>query len=103
MQFMKIFILVFLLSSCRTGQVPFMPVTSNDQGYSIASEADAEFYQNIAKVLDFYGEKYSKRGGIIMYDKVAFESNLELMMNYTSKARDDAWLLEHTDLSSTTK
>jgi hypothetical protein len=74
--------------------VQFYPVEFNNEEYVVDEKSTStEFYNNLKKVLNYYGEDFKEDGGII-YVKNKMFRNRELSSNYTKKAKDTTWLLE---------
>lgn len=69
----------------------------NNEDYVVNEKGTSpEFYNNLKKVLNYYGEDFKEEGGII-YDKNKMYRNRELSSNYTKKAKDPTWLLERKE------
>ena len=84
--------LLILACTSRVDTV-FRPVTvAGDQYVFEQPSDDPEFISNLEFVLSFYGEPYrtAPDGGLVISRRLA--ADMDLLYNYTQKARDQAWL-----------
>ncbi len=90
-----ILLLLILISSYlywNYKYVQFYPVKFNTQDYLISEEnPSTQFYNNLEKVLNHYGEDFKNEEGVI-YIKNKMLRDKELLHNYTKKANDSIWL-----------
>ena len=91
-KFCLLILQVYAFSACSPEVVPFRPVVSTENGFEFESEIETEFYENLKVVLDHYLVEYEIRNQVICVDAREYNDNLELMMNYTMKARDARFL-----------
>lgn len=83
---------VILACSSRV-DAAFRPVTvAGDQYVYEPAVDDPELISNFEFVLSFYGEPYrvAADGGLVISRRLA--ADMDLLYNYTQKARDQAWL-----------
>ena len=81
-----------VFQACAPDVVPFRPVVSTEKGYTFDEDIEEGFYENLEIVLEHYGVEYQVEDKVIYIDATEYGENLELMMNYTVKARDRQWL-----------
>lgn len=76
----------------------FRPVVFEHDSYEfIEIDNDSLFYMNLKKVLDYNNVQYKaiENGDILVKRKVFHYK--ELLLNYTRKAMDTAWIKSHGD------
>jgi len=85
-------LIIYAFCSCSSKYKVFVPVISAEHGLVMSDQIEPEFYPNLEIVLKYYHEDYKVVSGIIYIDRAFYEDNLELMMNYTNKARDTLFI-----------
>lgn len=71
--------------------IEFKPVTFENRKFVEEDVAEPGFYNNLKIVLDYYGIDCEFKNDIIYVQKGVYEEK-EMMMNYTSKARNKEWI-----------
>lgn len=76
----------------------FRPIVFEDDSYKIIEvDNDSLFYMNLKKVLDYNNvEHKDKENGEVLIKRKVFHDK-ELLLNYTRKAMDTAWIQSHGD------
>lgn len=87
-----LFMFLGLFVSC-SNYVEFKPLYFNgDELVEMSNSFNEKQINNLIDVLDYYGEDYQLIDGKIFIHK---KIDKELIWNYTTKANDSIWLLNH--------
>jgi hypothetical protein len=84
---------VSVMISCneQSELMVFKPVIYEKGQLIEQNEVEAEFYENLKVVLDYFDVQYVYEKQIIYVSKVMYNDK-ELLMNFTSKARNKDWI-----------
>jgi hypothetical protein len=78
----------------RNAYVEFQPISFDSEEYKEV-KVNAEFYKNLQEVLRKYDESYKvdENGKVLIKRKLS--NDMDLMLNYTKKALDTAFLFRN--------
>src|SRR5690625_1456901 len=97
----KILYLMFFYTmffSCKNSNdmVEFKSVIFENRKFVEEDITEPGFYNNLKIVLDYYGVDYEFKNDVIYVQNKIYEEK-EIMMNYTSKARNKEWIKQNSN------
>ena len=95
MKLLIISLFAILTQSCtESNRVEFKPIFQVDEKL-VEQEPTNNFYPHLEQVLKYYSIEHSiNEKGIILVDE-ELSKDKDLCWNYTTKANDSIWLMEH--------
>jgi hypothetical protein len=86
-------LIILIMFSCQNNYREYIPIVlSGDELVEVPKMMTEKHRENIIHVLKYYGENWKMENGKLF---IAGKIDREILWNYTTKANDSKWLVEH--------